>query len=99
MVGVSSKSARGERVPAETLPVRGAIELVATIPVPASPSGGQTGMPARSRPAGSSSAAPASVSSPAGEPATAIPGSRSARLSSTPASLASSSNRASMVAS
>ena len=57
-------------VPAETLPVRGATELVATIPVPASPSGGQSGMPGRSRPVGSSSAAPASVSVPAGRPAT-----------------------------
>jgi hypothetical protein len=53
-------------VPAETLPVRGATELVATIPVPASPSGGQSGTPGRSRPVGSSSAAPAAVSVPAG---------------------------------
>src|SRR4051794_27423312 len=63
-------------VPADTLPVRGATELVATIPVPASPSGGQSGMPGRSRPVGSSSVAPASVSSPAVRPATAIRGSR-----------------------
>ena len=86
-------------VPAETLPVRGATELVATIPVPASPSGGQSGMPGRSRPVGSSSAAPASVSVPAGWPATAMAGSSSARVSSTPASAASWSNRASIVAS
>ena len=86
-------------VPAETLPVRGATELVATIPVPASPSGGQSGMPGRSRPVGSSSAAPASVSVPAGRPATAMAGSSSARVSSTPASAASWSNRASIVAS
>ena len=32
-------------VPALTLPVRGAILFVATMPVPASPSGGQNGMP------------------------------------------------------
>ena len=37
-------------VPALTLPVRGATELVATMPVPASPSGGHIGMPARSSP-------------------------------------------------
>ena len=35
-------------VPAETLPVRSATLLVATMPVPASPSGGQSGMPAGS---------------------------------------------------
>ncbi len=39
-------------VPAETLPVRSATLLVATMPVPASPSGGQSGMPACSSPAG-----------------------------------------------
>ena len=43
--------------------------FVAVMPVPASPSGGHSGMPARSRPDGSSSAAPASVSVPAGSPA------------------------------
>ena len=53
-------------VPALTLPVRGATELVATMPVPASPSGGHSGAPGRSAPVGSSSPAPASVSSPAG---------------------------------
>src|SRR5918997_736739 len=55
-------------VPAETLPVRGATELVATMPVPASPSGGHIGMPGSSRPLGSSCFAPAGVSSPAGPP-------------------------------
>ena len=55
-------------VPALTLPVRGATALVATMPVPASPSGGQNGMPARSAPVGSSSAAPSAVSSPAAAP-------------------------------
>ncbi len=39
-------------VPAETLPVRGRTALVATMPVPASPSGGQNGMPAASLPVG-----------------------------------------------
>ena len=33
-------------VPADTFPVRTATLFVAAIPVPASPSGGQTGMPA-----------------------------------------------------
>ena len=48
-------------VPALTLPVRGATELVATIPVPASPSGGHTAAPAASAPDGSSNLAPVSV--------------------------------------
>ena len=52
-------------VPALTLPVRGATEHVATMPVPASPSGGHSAMPGRSPPVGSSSAAPSGVSSPA----------------------------------
>ena len=52
-------------VPAETLPVRGRTELVATMPVPASPSGGHSGTPGRSMPVGSSRAAPAAVSVPA----------------------------------
>ena len=52
-------------VPAETFPVRSAMLLVATIPVPASPSGGQSGMPAGSSPVGSISLAPSPVSVPA----------------------------------
>ena len=39
-------------VPAETLPVRSATLLVATMPVPASPSGGQSGIPACELPGG-----------------------------------------------
>lgn len=39
-------------VPALTLPVRGATLFVATMPVPASPSGGQNGMPGCSVPVG-----------------------------------------------
>ena len=35
-----------EEVPADTFPVRCLTALVATMPVPASPSGGQTGIPA-----------------------------------------------------
>ena len=57
-------------VPADTLPVRSATLLVATMPVPASPSGGQSGTPACSCPVGSSSLAPSSVSTPAASPAT-----------------------------
>ena len=51
-------------VPALTLPVRGATELVATMPVPASPSGGHRGTPRCSGRWGRSRA-PAAVSSPA----------------------------------
>ena len=53
-------------VPAETFPVRSATLFVATMPVPASPSGGQSGIPAWSCPVGSSSLAPSSVSTPGG---------------------------------
>ena len=61
-------------VPAETLPVRSATLLVATIPVPASPSGGQSGMPACNSPLGSSNFAPSAVSAPAASPATSTLG-------------------------
>ena len=64
-------------VPAETLPVRGATELVATMPVPASPSEGAKGMPAFRRPLSSRRAAPASVRYPAVSPAVRIFGNRS----------------------
>ena len=62
-------------VPTDTLPVRLATELVATIPVPASPSGGQNGTPAFRAPVGSSSAAPSAVRSPAAAPAGSTSGS------------------------
>ena len=61
-------------VPAETFPVRFLTAFVATIPVPASPSGGQNGIPLFSLPEGSKSFAPASVSLPALSPATKIRG-------------------------
>jgi hypothetical protein len=86
-------------VPALTFPVRGATELVATMPVPASPSGGHIATPALSRPVGSSSFAPAAVSWPHTSPACRIGGSRSASLTSNPASLASWSNWSSIRAS
>ena len=57
-------------VPAETLPVRTATLFVATIPVPASPSGGHIGIPAFSLPVTSRSFAPSSVRTPASSPAT-----------------------------
>ena len=79
--GRSSTTIAKMLVPALTLPVRGATAFVATMPVPASPSGGQSGMPGRSAPDGSSSAAPSAVSSPAGCPATSTSGSSSARCS------------------
>ena len=56
-------------VPADTLPVLRATLLVATIPVPASPSGGHSGHPAWRVPVGSSNFAPSAVSSPAFSPA------------------------------
>ena len=56
-------------VPADTFPVRAFTLLVATIPVPASPSGGHIGTPASSVPVGSSIFAPASVRTPAFSPA------------------------------
>ena len=56
-------------VPADTLPVRWVMLFVATMPVPASPSGGQSGTPALSRPVGSSSFAPSAVKVPASSPA------------------------------
>ena len=48
-------------VPAETLPVLTRTELVAAMPVPASPSQGAKGMPGSSVPVGSRKRAPASV--------------------------------------
>ena len=56
-------------VPALTFPVRGAMLFVATMPVPASPSGGHIGTPDRSVPLGSRRRAPSSVSRPAAAPA------------------------------
>ena len=67
--GFSSTAMAKMEVPADTLPVRGATLLVAAMPVPASPSGGQRGMPGSSAPVGSSSRAPSGVRVPAGSPA------------------------------
>ena len=61
-------------VPAEILPVLCAILFVATIPVPASPSGGHIKAPGFNVPVGSRSEAPFSVSVPAFSPATKILG-------------------------
>ena len=66
--GRSSTTIEKMEVPADTLPVRGATALVAVMPVPASPSGGQSGIPAGRCPP--KNAAPASVSVPARVPAT-----------------------------
>ena len=57
-------------VPADTLPVLTPTEFVATIPVPASPSGGHIGIPASNSPLISNNFAPASVKTPADSPAT-----------------------------
>ena len=65
----SSTTIANTDVPADTLPVRLATLFVATIPVPASPSGGQSGIPASSVPDTSRSLAPSSVSIPASSPA------------------------------
>ena len=56
-------------VPADTFPVPTATELVATIPVPASPSGGQRGTPASRFPLSSINAAPSEVKLPPLSPA------------------------------
>ena len=58
-----------EEVPADTFPVRCLTALVATMPVPASPSGGQTGIPAFKWPDTSSLLAPSGVRNPAFSPA------------------------------
>src|SRR5690606_24660407 len=52
-------------VPAETLPVFLDTLFVAVIPVPASPSGGQIGIPAFKLPEGSNNLAPSTVNKPA----------------------------------
>ena len=51
------------------MPVRAFTLFVATIPVPASPSGGHRGIPAFNVPSGSKSPAPSSVRTPACSPA------------------------------
>ena len=82
-------------VPTLTLPVRGDTAFVATMPVPASPSGGHSGMPGWSVPVGSSRAAPSSVSRPASCPARSTSGSRSSSCRPSRRSATSSSNAAS----
>ena len=90
----SSTIIANTEVPAEILPVLFATLLVATIPVPASPSGGQTGIPVLSSPEGSRSFAPSSVSFPASAPADNTPGriSLSFQLQPVPDAATSSSN-------
>ena len=56
-------------VPALMFPVFALTLFVAAIPVPASPSGGQKGIPASRSPLGSRNLAPASVRFPAASPA------------------------------
>ena len=83
-------------VPALTLPVRGATEFVATIPVPASPSGGHMVAPGLSAPVGSSRCAPSGLNSPAGCPATRTGGSSSTSCVGSALSAVSRSNAASI---
>ena len=64
-------------VPADTFPVPTRTQFVATMPVPASPSGGQRGTPASRSPSSSNHAAPAAVSLPASLPAASGRGSMS----------------------
>ena len=71
-IGLSKTTIAKADVPADTLPVRTRTLLVATMPVPASPSGGQSGIPANSVPLGSNSLAPFSVKTPACSPASKI---------------------------
>src|SRR5574344_2168263 len=66
----SSTIIEKDEVPADTLPVRCLTAFVATIPVPASPSGGQRGIPPFNRPDTSKRLAPSSVNIPALSPAT-----------------------------
>lgn len=77
---------RKTEVPHEMLPVRWAIAFVAIMPVPASPSGGHSAIPAWSVPVGSMSAAPSEVSVPASSPALNTVGRTSRRRHGTRAS-------------
>ena len=72
--GSSRTTIANTDVPAETLPVRFVMLFVATIPVPASPSGGHIGIPPFKSPEGSKSFAPSSVREPAFSPATSTLG-------------------------
>ena len=67
--GFSSTIMLKMEVPALMLPVPGCTLLVAVMPVPASPSGGQRDSPGRKTPVGSSSRAPTAVRFPAAAPA------------------------------
>ena len=95
----SSTTMENTEVPALTLPVRGATEFVAIMPVPASPSGGHTGQPGSRSPSASSSLAPSAVSVPACSPATRMAGSRSSTFQATPCSATRASNFSIMAAS
>ena len=67
--GFSSTAMANTEVPADTLPVRARTELVAAMPVPASPSGGHRGAPGSRIPEGSKSRVPSEVRLPASAPA------------------------------
>ena len=82
--GFSSTTMENTEVPADTLPVRSRTELVAAMPVPASPSGGHRGAPGSSVPVGSSSRAPSSVKPPASSPAESTWGKMSSSFQDSP---------------
>ena len=86
-------------VPAETLPVRARTELVAAMPVPASPSGGASGAPGSKVPVGSRSLAPSSVRKPASPPAGCTWGKMSSSFQGRPSPATSWSNFSAMAAS
>ena len=94
--GFSSTTIANALVPAETLPVFTLTAFVATIPVPASPSGGHILAPDFKVPVGSSKRAPASVSVPASSPAISGAGSKSSSFLSTPCDLRSELNISSL---
>src|SRR5699024_1052163 len=66
---ISNTSIANALVPADILPFFFSTLLVATIPVPASPSGGQSGTPGSKLFVGSNNLAPCSVKQPAFVPA------------------------------
>ena len=75
---------KNAEVPADTFPVLSQTAFVATIPVPASPSGGHNGTPGCNLPLISNSFAPSVVKRPAHLPAVIISGNNADKSLSTP---------------
>ena len=95
----SSTTIANTDVPADTLPVLTATEFVAVIPVPASPSGGASGMPPSRFPLTSSFFAPSAVRVPAFSPAVSTFGRISSSFQGYAFTLSSASNFSSIFAS